>query len=75
MHKNDKGIAYFIKKQNLRQIDLAEDLGIKRYYLSFIETKKMLPGMELAERISERLKASMGQLWTEEELNTILERR
>jgi len=75
MYKNDKGIAYFRNKQNLRQIDLAEDLGIKRYYLSFIENKKMLPDMELAEKISERLKASMGQLWTEEELNTILEKK
>lgn len=75
MYKNDKGIAYFRNKQNLRQIDLAEELGIKRYYLSFIETKKMLPDMKLAERISEKLKASMGQLWTAEELNTILERK
>jgi len=41
MYKNDKGIAYFRNKQNLRQIDLAENLGIKRYYLSFIENKKI----------------------------------
>jgi len=75
MYKDDKSIVYFRKKRNLRQIDLAEELGIKRYYLSFIETKKILPDMKLAEKMSETLKASMGQLWTEEELNTILERR
>ena len=75
MYKDDKSIAYFRKKQNLKQGEFAEKLGIKRYYLSFIENKKFLPDTELAEKMSKELKASIGQLWTGEELNIILENK
>lgn len=71
----DNSIAYFRNKQNLKQKELAEKLGIKRYYLSFIETKKIYPTPELAEKISFELKASMGQLWTKEELDLILSKK
>ena len=67
----DSSIAYFRKKLDLTQKEFAERLNIKRYYFSFIETKIIIPDQELAEKISYELKASMGQLWTEAELNLI----
>jgi len=70
----DNSIAYFRNKQNLKQKELAEKLGIKRYYLSFIETKKIIPDSELAEKISFELKVNIGQLWTKAELDLILEK-
>lgn len=59
----------------VKQSELAKAIGITRTELSFIENKIMFPSLSIARKISKILKIDMGQLWTEDELNIILERR
>jgi len=68
---NDNSIAYFRKKQGLTQKEIADRIGIKRYYYSMIETKTIIPNTKIAERISFQLEVPIGLLWTKEELNYI----
>lgn len=68
----DTSIKYYRRKLDLRQSDLAEKLGIKSYLMSFIETKKIYPEPEIAERLAEFLEVPIGKLYLEEELELIL---
>lgn len=68
----DKSIKYYRKKSGIRQSDMAAELGLKIYQLSFIENKLIYPEMEMAEKIAGVLKVTIGQLYNEEELNFLL---
>ena len=68
----DKSIKYYRKKLKIKQADLAKDLGITVTDMSFYENKKQFPNPELAEKISQILKVPIGALWSENELNLIL---
>jgi len=68
----DTSIKYYRKKQNLKQSDLAEKVGVKPYKMSFIETKKEYPEMATAERLAEILQVPIGKLYEDYELELIL---
>jgi DNA-binding XRE family transcriptional regulator len=65
-------IRFYRKKKGFTQKKLAEMLEIPRCELSFIETKKVIPKTEIAEKISEILQINIGQIYTKEELDFIL---
>ena len=68
----DKSIKYYRNKLKMRQSDLAEKLGITNTDMSFYENKKQYPNSELVELISKFLGVTIGQLYSEEELNLII---
>ena len=68
----DKSIKYYRNKLKMRQSELAEKLGIKSYLMSFIENKKLYPGSDLAQNLAFALGVTIGQLYSEEELNLII---
>ena len=68
----DKSIKFYRRKLNLKQSELAGKLGIKPYFMSFIENKKVYPDSTLAQNLASTLGVPIGQLYSEEELNLIL---
>lgn len=68
----DGSIAFYRKKQNISQQELADAIGISRTHLSYIENKRFYPDHKIAERISELLNVTIGQIYTREELEFIL---
>jgi len=70
----DKSIKYYRNKLGMKQLEMAETLGITVTDMSFYENKKQYPDSELAERISQILKVPVGALWKECELELILDR-
>ena len=65
----DTTIKHHRKMAGFKQAEFAEVLGITPTDLSFIENKKLFPKLELAYRIAELLKVTIGYLYAEEELN------
>jgi phage replication initiation protein len=65
----DYSINFYRKLKKIKQEDLAKKLGINRTELSFIETKKVLPKIETAIKISNILEVTIGQIYTKEELD------
>lgn len=58
----------------MSQQELADKLEITRTELSFIETKKMSPKIEVAERIAGFLQVNIGLIFSKEELDYMLYR-
>lgn len=58
----------------MSQQELADKLEITRTELSFIETKKMSPKIEVAEKIGEILQVNVGLIFSKEELDYMLYR-
>ena len=56
----------------MRQSDLAEKLGITNTDMSFIDNKKVYPDSNLAQNLAFALGVTIGQLYSEEELNLII---
>lgn len=56
----------------IKQKDLAKKIGITVTDLSFIENKIFYPTAKLAKKIAEILKAPLGTLWQDYELELIL---
>ena len=68
----DKSIIFYRRRQNLKQQELADDLGITRTYLSFIENHKQYPDTELLDRLTKILGVTVSQIYSENELDFIL---
>jgi DNA-binding XRE family transcriptional regulator len=68
----DYSISFYRKLKDLKQQELADKLEIPRTELSFIETKKVLPKVDLAKKIAGILEVTIGQIYTKEELEFIL---
>jgi DNA-binding XRE family transcriptional regulator len=69
MSKPDTTIGYYREKANYTQQKIADILGVPRTTMSFYETKREYPIMEVAEKIAELLEVPIGKLYSEEELN------
>ncbi|MHB1443078.1 MAG: helix-turn-helix domain-containing protein [Candidatus Humimicrobiaceae bacterium] len=65
----DTTIKHIRKMANFKQQELADLLGINVTEFSFIENKKVFPSLEVAQKIAEHLKVTVGYLYAEEELN------
>lgn len=70
----DTTIRHYRKMANFKQSDLADILGVTVTDLSFIENKKQYPPLDLAYRIAETLRITIGHLYSEAELNMMRER-
>ena len=70
----DNTIRYLRKKIGLKQAELADVLGLTATDMSFIENKKLYPNRLTADKISEVLKTPIGLIWTEKELELILDK-
>ncbi len=68
----DSSIKYYRKKQNLKQSELAQKLGVTKTDMSFIENKKVYPAIEQAELLSNILEVTIGSIYSPEELELIL---
>ena len=68
----DKSIIFYRRRQNLKQQELADDLGITRTYLSFIENHRQYPDTELLDRLTKILGVTVSQIYSENELDFIL---
>ena len=58
-------------KVNLSQQALADLLDIPRTTMSFFENKRMYPNFELAEKMADILKTTIGKLYDPSELELI----
>ena len=67
----DRTIYTYRQKANLSQQDLARLLDIPRTTMSFYENKRMYPNFELAEKMAEVLKTTIGKLYAPGELELI----
>jgi DNA-binding XRE family transcriptional regulator len=67
----DGTIKFYRTEINISQQKLADLLGIPRTTMSFYETKRQYPPLELAEKIAEILKVTIGTLYSEQELGVI----
>ena len=74
IYMKDKTIWYLRKKAGFKQAELSAILGLTVTEMSFIENKKVYPDTLTVSKISEVLKTPVGLIWTEGELNLILER-
>lgn len=73
MNKSDTTIGFFRDKAGLTQNKLAEKLNIPRTTMSFYETKRSYPSIEVAEKIAELINIPIGKLYSENELNLMKE--
>jgi len=67
----DGTIKFYRNEIKISQQKLADLLGIPRTTMSFYETKRQYPPLELAEKIAEILKVTIGTLYSEQELGVI----
>ena len=67
----DYSIRFYRKNKEISQKKLSELLGITRTDLSFIESKKIFPDIELANKIADMLGETIGRFYTKEELDFI----
>jgi putative transcriptional regulator len=56
-------IKEFRARHNLTQAQLADQLGVRRETISFIEQGKYNPSLRLAHRIATALKSSLDELY------------
>jgi DNA-binding XRE family transcriptional regulator len=68
MVKTDTTIGYYRNKAKLSQQKMAEILEIPRTTMSFYETKRSYPNIEIAEEIASLLDVPIGRLYTFQEL-------
>jgi len=68
MNKSDTTIGYYRDKAGYTQKQLAEMLNIPRTTMSFFETKRSYPDIEVAEKIAEIINQPIGKLYSESEL-------
>jgi len=68
MNKSDTTIGYYRDKAGYTQKQLAEMLDIPRTTMSFYETKRSYPDIEVAEKIAEIINQPIGKLYSEPEL-------
>lgn len=68
MNKSDTTIGYYRDKAGFTQKQLAEMLDIPRTTMSFYETKRSYPDIEIAEKIAEIINQPIGKLYSEPEL-------
>ena len=68
----DTTIGYYRKKANISQQKMATELKIPRTTMSFYETKREYPTIQIAEKIAEILGVPIGRLYSEAELNLII---
>jgi len=68
MNKSDTTIGYYRDKAGYTQKQLAEMLNIPRTTMSFFETKRSYPDIEIAEKIAEIINQPIGKLYSEPEL-------
>jgi DNA-binding XRE family transcriptional regulator len=67
----DTTLRKYRNERGFTQQKLADLLKIPRTTMSFYETKKMYPPLEVAEKIANILGKTIGQLYSEEELKII----
>jgi len=68
MNKSDTTIGYYRDKAGYTQKQLAEMLDIPRTTMSFYETKRSYPDIEVAEKIAKIINQPIGKLYSEPEL-------
>ena len=68
MNKSDTTIGYYRDKAGFTQKQLAEMLDVPRTTMSFYETKRSYPDIEVAEKIAEIINQPIGKLYSEPEL-------
>ena len=68
MNKSDTTIGYYRDKAGYTQKQLAEMLDVPRTTMSFYETKRSYPDIEVAEKIAEIINQPIGKLYSEPEL-------
>jgi len=66
-------LQFYRRKVGLKQQELADKIGIKRPYLSFMENGYRLPDVELLETIASCLGCTVGQIYPPNIQNLILE--
>ena len=71
----DSTIFTYRKNKGISQQKLANTLNIPRSTMSFYETKRMYPTLEMAEQMAEILGVTIGKLYNQTELAVILENK
>ncbi len=67
----DMTIQKYRKEKDLNQQQFADILKLPRTTVSFYETKRQYPDLEIAERMAEILGKTIGQMYSPEELDVI----
>jgi DNA-binding XRE family transcriptional regulator len=67
----DGTIKFYRDKNKLSQQQLADLIEVPRTTMSFYETKRQYPPIEVAEKLAEILKVTIGILYSEQELEVI----
>ena len=70
----DTTIKHHRKIAKFKQSELAEILGVTATDMSFIENKVTYPSLDIADRLSQSLKVTIGTLYSDAELNLMRER-
>ena len=67
----DSTIKFYRKENKLTQQELADLLEVPRTTMSFYETKREYPKLEVVEKLAVILKVTIGTLYSEQELGVI----
>ena len=68
----DYSISFYRKLRKMSQQELADKLEITRTELSFIETRKVLPKIDIAQKVAGILEVTIGQIFIKEDLDYML---
>ena len=71
---SDTTIKYYRKQKGMKQSELAKFLKIPRTTVSFYENKRMYPDRNTADRLAEILGVPIGKLYSEIELEFIIDK-